>query len=107
MKTFFASLGGAVVGSIVGLALLFFIGVGLIQLAVSDALQSASGPETGQDDGNPIVLTLDLRNGYAVQAPTTGPEVLFGGGVGFVDLVTKLEAAAKDDQVKGLFIRAS
>ncbi len=107
MKTFFASLGGAVVGSIVGLALLFFIGVGLIQLAVSDAIRSASGPETGQDDGNPIVLTLDLRVDYADQAPTTGPEVLFGGGIGFVDLVTKLEAAASDDQVKGLFIRAS
>lgn len=107
MKTFFASLGGAVLGSILGLVLLFFIGVGLIQLAVNDAISSASGPETGQDDGNPIVLTLDLRGGYADQAPTTGPDVLFGGGFGFIDLITKIEAAAQDDQVKGLFIRAS
>jgi len=107
MKTFFASLGGAVIGSIVGLVLLFFIGVGLIQMTVNNAMKSASGPDTGQDQGNPIVLTLDLRGGYADQAPTTGPEALFGGGVGFIDIVTKLEAAAKDEQVKGLFIRAS
>lgn len=107
MKTFFASLGGAVIGSIVGLALLFFIGMGLIQMAVNDALTAASGPATGQDDGHPIVLTLDLRNDYADQAATTGPEVLFGGGIGFVDLITRLDAAARDDQVKGIFVRAS
>ncbi|MEC7290459.1 MAG: hypothetical protein VXW22_10260, partial [Pseudomonadota bacterium] len=77
MKTFFASLGGAVIGSIIGLVLLFFIGVGLIQMTVNNAMKSAAGPETGQDDGNPIVLTLDLRGGYADQAPTSGPEVLF------------------------------
>lgn len=107
MKTFFASLGGAVLGSILGLVLLFFIGVSLIQFAVNDAVRSANGPATGQDDGNAIVLTLDLRNGYADQAPTTGPEVLFGGGVGFIDVITKLDAAAQDDQVKGVFIRSS
>lgn len=107
MKTFFASLGGAVIGSIVGLFLLFFIGVGLIQMTVSNAMKSASGPETGQDDGDPIVLTLDLRVSYADQAPTSGPEVLFGGGTGFIDVISKLDAAASDDQVKGLFIRAS
>ena len=107
MKTFFASLGGAVIGSIVGLILLFFIGIALIQVAINDAISSASGPESGQDDGNPIVLTLDLRTGFPDQAPTTGPEVLLGGGVGFIDVLTKLDAAAKDDQVKGLFIRAS
>ena len=107
MKTFFASLGGAVIGSIVGLFLLFFVGMALIQFAVQDALSSASGPETGQDDGTPIVLTLDMRNGYPDQAPTTGPEVLFGGGTGFIDIITTLDAAAKDDQVAGLFIRGS
>ncbi|MEL6664851.1 MAG: signal peptide peptidase SppA [Pseudomonadota bacterium] len=107
MKTFFASLGGAVVGSIIGLFLLFFVGMALIQFAINDAVQSASGPATGQDDGNPIVLTLDMRSAYADQAPTTGPEVLFGGGVGFTDIITNLEAAVEDDQVKGLFIRAS
>ena len=107
MKTFFASLGGAVIGSIVGLFLVFFIGMAMIQFAVNDAISSASGPATGQDDGNPIVLTLDLRSGLADQAPTSGPEVLFGGGTGFVDIVTKLDAAATDDQVKGLYIRGS
>lgn len=107
MKTFFASLGGAVIGSIVGLFLLFFVGMAFIQFAVNDALKSASGPETGQDDGNPIVLNLDLRYGYEDQAPTSGPEVLFGSATGFIDIVNKLEAAANDDQVKGLFVRAS
>jgi protease-4 len=107
MKTFFASLGGAVIGSIIGLFLLFFVGVAMIQFAVNDAISSASGPATGQDDGNPIVLTLDLRKGYADQAASTGPELLFGGGVGFIDIVSKLDAAASDDQVKGLFVRGS
>lgn len=107
MKTFFASLGGAVIGSIVGLFLLFFIGTALVQMAVNDALSSASGPDTGQDDGNPILLTLDLRDGYSDQAPSTGPAVLFGAGTGFVDILTRLDAAADDDQVKGIFIRGS
>lgn len=107
MKTFFASLGGAVIGSIVGLFLLFFIGTALVQMAVNDALSSASGPDTGQDDGNPILLTLDLRDVYSDQAPSTGPAVLFGGGTGFVDILTRLDAAADDDQVKGIFIRGS
>lgn len=106
MKTFFASLGGAVVGSIVGLFLLFFIGMAIIQSSVNSLMQSASGPETGQDDGNPIVLTLDLRSGFSDQAATTGPEALFG-SIGFVDVITTLDAAAEDDQVKGLYIRAS
>lgn len=106
MKTFFASLGGAVVGSIVGLFLLFFIGMAIIQSSVNSLMQSAAGPETGQDDGNPIVLTLDLRSGFADQAATTGPEALFG-SIGFVDVITTLDAAAEDDQVKGLYIRAS
>ncbi|MEL6858121.1 MAG: signal peptide peptidase SppA [Pseudomonadota bacterium] len=106
MKTFFASLGGAVVGSIVGLFLLFFIGMAIIQSTVNGLVQSASGPETGQDDGDPIVLTLDLRSGFSDQAATTGPEALFG-SVGFVDVITTLDSAAKDDQVKGLYIRAS
>ena len=107
MKTFFASLGGAVIGSIVGLFLLFFIGIAMIQFAINDAISSASGPATGQDDGNPIVLTMDLRYGVADQAPTTGPEVLFGSGTGFIDYITKLDAAASDDQVKGVYIRGS
>lgn len=106
MRTFFASLGGAVIGSIVGLFLLFFIGVAMIQYTVNNAINTATGPETGQSDGDPVVLTLDLRQGYADQAPTTGPGALFG-ETGFLDVLTKLDAAATDDQVKGLFIRAS
>ncbi|NQY15108.1 MAG: signal peptide peptidase SppA [Henriciella sp.] len=107
MKTFFASLGGAVIGSIVGLFLLFFIGMAVIQMSINNAIKSASGPETGQDDGNAIVLTLDLRSALDDQAATTGPEAFFGGATGFIDNITKLDAAATDDQVKGLYVRAS
>jgi protease-4 len=103
MKTFFVSLGGAVIGSIVGLLLLFFIGMALIY----NAIGGASGPAPVQEEGHPLVLTLDLRTGFPDQAPTTGLDALLGGGVGFIDVLTKLDAAAKDDQVKGLFIRAS
>ncbi len=107
MKTFLTSLTGAAIGSIIGLVLLFFIGIAMIQYAVNDALRSASGPETGQADGNAIVLTLDLRNGLTDQAPSSGPEAFLGSPVGFIDTLINLEAATKDDQVKGLFVRGS
>jgi len=106
MKTFFASLGGALIGAILGFLLLIFFSIGLIQLIVQGSMQEAENGGAGADVEN-IVLTLDLRDYYPDQAPTSGPEVLLGKPVGFTDLVTRLEAARRDDRVKGLFIRSS
>ena len=102
MKTFFASLGGAIIGSILGLILLVFIGFGIIGAFIS----SAGSTDNGQD-ADAILLTMDLRDGWNDQAPLTGPEAIFGSGVGFIDVLTRLESASKDDRVKGIFIRGS
>ena len=102
MKTFFASLGGAIIGSILGLILLIFIGFAIIGGMISSL---APADETKDADG--IVLTLDLRDGWSDQAPLTGPEAIFGNGVGFIDILTRLDAASSDDRVKGIFVRGS
>lgn len=106
MKTFFASLGGAVIGSIIGLVLMALIGFGIIAAMISGAFEDASTANSGKDaDG--IVLTIDLRNGWSDQAPQSGPDFFFGNAIGFIDVLTRLESAASDDQVKGIYVRGS
>lgn len=106
MKTFFASLGGAVIGSILGLVLIALIGFGIVGALVSSAFENASTANSGKDS-DAIVLTLDLRNGWSDQAPQTGPDAFFGNPTGFIDVLTRLESAAADDQVKGIYVRGS
>lgn len=95
MKTFFLAVGGAVIGTIIALVLLVFIAMTVIS--------GLSKPAAMPDD---IVLTLDLRNTLPDQAPLGGLEALFG-QQGFVDVLTKLDAAATDKRIKGVFIRGS
>ena len=106
MKTFFASLGGALIGAILGFILLLFIGIGLIQLTVQGAMNESQNGGAGAD-ADSIVLTLDLRDSYSDQPATTGPEVLFDTPVGFIDILTRLDAASRDERVKGVFVRGS
>lgn len=103
MKTFFTALGGAILGTILGAVLLFLIA----SMVISGVMQSASSSLSGGGD-NPdsMVLTLDLRQEMPDQPPTSGLSALFG-QKGFVNIVTRLDAARTDDRVKGLFIRAS
>ncbi len=95
MKTFLIAIGGAVVGTLVALLLLFFVGAAFL----GSLGQPAKMP-------NNIVLTVDLRNSISDQAPNAGLEVLFG-QEGFIDILTKLDQAATDDRVKGVFLRGS
>lgn len=95
MKTFFLAVGGAVIGTIVAIVLLFFI--------ASAMISGLSKPTPMPDQ---IALTVDLRNGIPDQAPTGGIDALFG-QQGFVDVLTKLDAAASDDRIKAVFIRGS
>ncbi|MEE2878515.1 MAG: signal peptide peptidase SppA [Pseudomonadota bacterium] len=103
MKTFFTALGGAILGTILGAVLLFFIGMMVVSGIVQSASSSLSG---GSDNPDSMVLTLDLRQELSDQAPVAGLAALFG-QKGFVNVLTRLEDARKDDRVKGLFIRAS
>ncbi|MEM8615624.1 MAG: signal peptide peptidase SppA [Pseudomonadota bacterium] len=100
MKTFFTALGGAIVGALLGAILLVGLAFGAFSIFAANLNASPDQPDT-------MVLSLDLRDGLNDQAATTGPEAILGTPFGFVDLLTRLEAAATDDRVKGLFIRIS
>ncbi|MEQ8559210.1 MAG: signal peptide peptidase SppA [Henriciella sp.] len=103
MKTFFTALGGAILGTVLGAVLLFFVA----SMVVNSVMQSASSSLAGGGD-NPdsMVLTLDLRQEMSDQPATSGLAALFG-QKGFVNVLTRLDAAKTDDRVKGLFLRGS
>jgi protease-4 len=93
MKTFFAAMGGAVVG----LLLVFAIIAGVIFSVIGSFGQPNEMPDE-------IVLLVDLRNGLPDQSPKSGLAAIFGQS-GFIDTLLKLDAAADDARVKGVFIR--
>ena len=103
MRTFFTALGGAILGTILGAVLLFLIA----SMVISGMLQSASTSLAGGGK-NPdsMVLTVDLRQDLADQPASLGLGALFG-EKGFINVLTRLDAARSDDAVKGVFIRAS
>ncbi|WP_300376952.1 signal peptide peptidase SppA [Henriciella sp.] len=103
MKTFFTALGGAVLGTILGAILLFVIASMVIGGMLSSATSSLAG---GGENPDSMVLTLDLRQELSDQPATSGLAALFG-EKGFVNVLTRLDAARTDDRVKGLLIRAS
>lgn len=93
MKTFFAAMGGA----ILGILLVVLIIVGVAFTAIGSLNKPTEMP-------NEIVLAIDLRGGMPDQAPKSGLAAIFG-ETGFIDILLKLDAAALDDRVKGVFIR--
>lgn len=103
MRTFFIALGGAIAGTILGALLLFFIASMVIGGWISSAGASLTG---GGENPASMVLTVDLRDDLSDQPATSGLGALFG-EKGFVNVLTRLESAATDDSVKGVFIRAS
>ena len=95
MKTFLLSL----FGTLIALILFFAAAFGLV------VSQLSSGSELPDN----MILKVDLRNELPDQSrEPTRSDLLYGNpGQGFVDMVQKIEAAANDDRVSGLFIRAS
>jgi protease-4 len=96
MKTFFLSMAGALVAMFIFLILMAIFFVGIIFSAASSA----------PDAPDNIVLSLDLNAEYTDQAPVSG-FAAFSETPGFVDLLTKLQAAETDDSVKGLYLRGA
>ncbi|MEO1476685.1 MAG: signal peptide peptidase SppA [Pseudomonadota bacterium] len=94
MRTFFVSLAGAFVALVIFNVLAFFVVMGFLASATTEQAQPRN-----------LVLSLDLRTPLSDSAPTGG-FAAFSGEDGFVDILTKLDAAASDPDVKGLFIRA-
>lgn len=99
--TFFGSIVGVVVGSILAFILAIFIIVGMISAATSSLNQA---PTVAHADGG-SVLTLDLREGRLDQ-PSNSP-FAFAEATSMVDVVRTLEAAERDENIRGLFLRAN
>lgn len=99
MRTFLLSAAGAF-AALFAFNLLAF----LFLLGTLGATLSSGGSEPEQSDS--LVLTMDLRTPLSDLAPTSGLAA-FSREQGFVDILTKLEAAADDPTVNGLFLRAS
>ncbi|WP_084393458.1 MULTISPECIES: signal peptide peptidase SppA [Henriciella] len=103
MRTFFVALGGAVIGALLGAVLLFFIASAVIGGWINSAGASLTG---GGENPESTVLSIDLRDPLADQPATSGLGALFG-EKGFVNVLTRLDAAKSDSSVKGVLIRAS
>lgn len=95
MKTLLLSFAGGLLALI-----LFFIALPIVVISAFSGGGDKDGPE------GPIVLAIDLRYEYPDQAPTDGLASLFG-QTSFLDIITKLDRAANDDDVKGVYLRAS
>lgn len=93
MKQFFITLAGVIAGLILFTFIMPFILIGVLTAAVG------AKPPAPTD----VVLTLDLRGAISDQ-PVQTP---FGQGLSTVEIVRKLEAAAIDEAVKGVFIRGN
>jgi protease-4 len=100
-KTFFLTVLGVVVGMLVVLPILFFVIAGLIGAALSSASSSANAAKAVTDE---TVLVLDLRSGLIDHS---AGETLFGDNPSsVVNTVRAIDAASRDDRIKGIFVRA-
>ncbi|MEJ0023916.1 MAG: signal peptide peptidase SppA [Alphaproteobacteria bacterium] len=88
-----------VAGVIVGLILFLVIGPMLLIGALSSGSKQPASPSA-------IVLDLDLRRPID-DSKTGGAFSSLSGKPSAVDILGKLEAAAKDDKVKGVYVRAN
>ena len=100
MKTFLTAFGGAIVGTVLGAILLFLIASAVIGGFVNSKLSAFQ--DQGKASGN-VVLSLDLRQEISDQPATTGLPAIFG-QKGFVNVLTRLDAARTDDDIKGVLI---
>lgn len=97
--TFFGSIFGVIIGSVLAVILFTFMVFGLFASALSNAENEVALPPDG------IVLELDLRAGR-LDSPSSSP-FAFSEPLSVVDVVRTLERAETDDRVRGLFIRAN
>jgi len=97
--TFFGSIVGVIVGSVLTVILGIFLIGGLIGMAVEGARTETALPQTA------MVLELDLRDGR-LDSPSRSP-FGFAEPLSVVDVVRTMERAERDDRVAGIFIRAN
>ncbi len=97
--TFFGSVVGVIIGSVLAVILFFFMIAGLFASALSGADTEPPMPRGG------VVLELDLREAR-LDSPSSSP-FNFGGPLSIVEIVQTLQHAEGDDRVQGLLIRAN
>lgn len=98
MKTFFTSLLGGFVA-----LFLFLILVPILLILIGLGIAAGSG--SSEPAAKSIVLELDLREVMPDQPLNTGAGVFFAQPA-FIDVLLKLDAAASDPKVKGVFVQA-
>lgn len=96
MKQFLITVAGVLVG------LLLFV----VILPITLISMAAGSAEKANDNPSSMVLQLDLRQPMMDQ-PSHSPFASFGGEMSTIELVRNLEAAGRDDAVKGVYIRAN
>jgi protease-4 len=98
VKQFFITVAGVFVGLIVFAIASVFLLVFMISSSVNSATRNPATP-------NSVVLELDLRDTIPDQR---NPAAFFlGGHLNTIDIIRKLEAAADDSKVKGVYVRAA
>jgi len=102
LKTFLASVLGGLVAMVLFSFLAFLFVAGIIGAVASNFSSSQSASE----GSGAIVLEIDLRTPLSDQPATAGPAAIFSQGA-FTDVLLKLDSAASDSNVKGVFVRAS
>ncbi len=89
-----------VAGVLAGLILFLVIGPIVLVWAITSSMNAAPAVPSA------MVLALDLREEMTDQRPQN-PLAALGAGPSLLDVVRKLDAAATDDRVKGVYIRAN
>jgi protease-4 len=97
LKQFLITVAGVLVG------LILFVVIVPMVLISSMAKSASNHAEASMPKA--IVLGLDLRDDIT-DGPSTSP-FHFGGGTSVVDIVSKLDAASRDNKVKGVYVRAA
>lgn len=97
MKQFLITVGGV----LTGLFLFLFIAPFLVIGMIAGATAGAHPPSPSA-----MVLTVDLREPMMDHRPAN-PFAALGGPPALLDVLAKIEAAATDDHVKGLYVRAA
>ncbi|MBL8550269.1 MAG: S49 family peptidase [Hyphomonadaceae bacterium] len=96
MKQFLITVAGVLVGLVLFLVVAPIV---VVSLLVSSASKAPAAPSK-------MVIALDLREELTDQR-SQNPFASLGDGANILDIVTKLDAAGRDDRVKGVFVRAA
>ncbi|MCD8293171.1 MAG: signal peptide peptidase SppA, partial [Prevotellaceae bacterium] len=103
MKSFLKYTLATIVGIVIAVLVLFFIGVGMVS-----GLTSSKTPETVVDDNS--VLLLDLNGTLSERVEENPIDLLLGAdyeSYGLDDILSAIHKAKENDRIKGIYIKAT